>query len=346
MSEKIKYPDQIRVVKRKGKNLSVRFLLGVHDENSGESPLEFPRYSRFVMSILKTEGEMVSVSANIPQEDLPDIVVRTNLAVLKIMDFQTEKKPTVPESTSNAQTASKIPNEAYEATFGFPAELRGKNLVQVVAEGNWNLALGQKATLQSNAEKYPKNKVTIAAIEKIEAMLNMGQLTMDDFKAEKQPSGTATGGEIFGFPVYETEYKYFSKQREDGKNQVYQVSAKCLPGNKYPFVVSIVNAYGSVVTTATGGKNITNVTDKKSLDIYLTESEWVNMINRMERLEGVFETLHGKSRFEIMRKHSWTPDAQGNSAQQPNNRTGNQTQGSGYGGGYPQNNNYYQRPAN
>lgn len=341
MSDKIKYPDQIRVIKRKGKNLSMRFLLSACDENSGESPLEFPRYSRFVMSILKTEGGLVSVSANIPQEDLPSIVVRTNLAVSRIMDSQLEKqKPSIAKENAETTNTSKIPNEALEATFGFPAELRGKNLAQAIADGHWTTVLGQKATLQSNVEKYPANRKTLAAIEKVEAMLNMGQITFDDFKNSNSGASTSQNGDVVSFSVYETEYKYFSKTREDGKNQVYQTSVKCLPGNKYPFVVTIVNAFGNVVTTATGGKNITEVTDRNSLDIYLTEAEWVNMVNRMNKLESVFETLHGKTRFEIMKKHSWSPDAQGNGAQQTY-KTNSPTQNAG-ADGYPQNNRYYQ----
>lgn len=305
----IKYPDQIRVIKRKNKNISVRFALGRYSEESGESPLDMPGYSRFIMSILKTEGGVQATTANIPQEELPNISIRTQNAVRMMMERIWIPKSTTsvvaPVNTSKESKPEQIiPEDLYHITFGFPIEIRGKNVVQAYREGFWEKVVGQKDILRRNADKYPSNSKLVDAIERMETLVRSGVLDSES-AMDVEPETTVPAESGLVIPIYETETKFFSKKREDGKNKTYQISIVCLPDNKYPFKVTMVNGFADVVTTAFGGKNITNITDKTYLDIYLTEAEWSNMVDRMMEISRNYEMLESKSRFELMKKHAY-----------------------------------------
>ena len=314
----ITYPDQIKVAKRKTKNLSIRYALSSYDEQgcvaNDVPPLEIPKFSRFIMSILNTQGGTSSAcTGNIPQEDIEDINLRTENAVKMMMDLQFQKSMSsnrVGTENDNSE-ASKLSREAKAVRFNFPPELKGKGVIYALVSNQWSKVANQKSILQQNIAKYPANAKMISIIDEVTNLINMGTLSVEKLKQE-QDSGITQGEEAASgasIAIYKTEMKYFSKVEKDGTRKVYQISVVCYPEKNYPFEVSITNAYGTVVDTETGGKNITDVKNLVTEKILLTEKEWVYHVKRMKQLSDIYEDKMAVQRLKIMNKYSYKPTA-------------------------------------
>ena len=314
----IKYPDQVKVIKRKTKNLSVRFALSAYDEQgcvaNDISPLEIPKFSRFIVSILNTQGTVSSNIANIPQEDIEDINLRTDNAVRLLMDTHFKRSTEnnmVPEpnvTEPNDSEAGKLSREAKSVRFNFPQELKGKGVIYALVTNQWSKVANQKSILQQNLAKDPANAKMISIIDEVTNLVNMGTLSVEKLKQEQD--GTKKEAEpssSISIPIYETEMKYFSKIEEDGTRKVYKISVICYPEKRYPFEVSITNAYGTIVDTDTGGKNIINVKNAKKENLLLTEAEWVSLIKRMKQLADAYEDNMAIQRLKIMSKYVYKP---------------------------------------
>ena len=281
----IKYPEQVISVARSDKTLGVDAKLSVADTEHGQSPLELHAgYSRFVFTILTQSASGYNfVSANLPPAEIDLIKKETDIAVEMLTNKALEKKPSV--------------SSAYEVTF-FTGEFRGKTAADVLLQdaSKESALLTLKKQLEANLSKYPRNKAQIDAIDEAIALLKAGKLTAEGVKSSI-------------IDIYRADIRapHASKKDAEGNTDVYSFSIVCDLSKNYPFAINIMNCKAPVVLNANGTQtpNMAKAKDKKEANILLTKSEWYKIIQKMIKVNKMFEEMNFEKLYKIAKDNTY-----------------------------------------
>lgn len=292
----MKYPNQIKAIIRQ-RNLVVDAFLSLPQNENEDPPLEmYSVFSRFLFTIRATDnGNVIYNKANVIVADVADITKRTDYALGLIFAKETVSAPVNANSLPGSPAYTvKLLDKAHKNQT--PAEVLMKN-----PEAKEDL-LRIREWLYANLSKYPNNSSQIEAIDDAISLLEKGDLM-------QSPASSA----ISSFKVYETENKYFTSEKEkdpEGNHKIYNISVLCEPGKKYPFSVTIMNCYAPVELMQGGTTQIKLSAAKNKVEttINLTEKEWVDIVNRMNKTMENFESTHASKQFELHKKHAWQPD--------------------------------------
>ncbi len=179
------YAGQLAVVKRNGKNISVKDVYSVLEDKHDKPFLQvLSPYSVNKLNILDTskkvsnyEGQMrnISLYANIPQQDMPDFVKRSDNAIQMIMMY--EQGLLTPHAST--ESASKPTSKAFDVlkvgNWGKSKEnpgdliLNATNLPSLLKQ-----MAGQRAFLLPGKEKYKNNSHDIECIDDALTLMDKG----------------------------------------------------------------------------------------------------------------------------------------------------------------------------
>jgi len=273
------YPLQCFAAKREKQTLSVDTFLSVSND-SKTNPLEIPGYSRFKITLVDKKGEKIKCPfANIPESDIALINRITDIA-LQIMV----------ESKCNGGEQGATTTTSVGARFKFGQNI-GKTPLEVLQQnpkdGEARLAT-EREFAQNNLVKFPKNQELIDAIDDAIRIFSSGA----EVKADAHKSSY--------IPIYEIEYKSLESQKDsEGRCKIYSILMAYDSTKNYPFTVRIANAFAHVKETPTGGKKVDFSTsvNKEESTISLTESEFVQMVSRMQEFHEAFLTINFKPQY-------------------------------------------------
>ena len=165
-----------------------------------------------------------------------------------------------------------------------------------------NLLLSKK-TLENYLAKHPTNADLMKAIDEAILLLDSGKL--------KQSNNTA--GII---SIYEPSEKYFTSEKEkdsEGNYKIYKISVICDPTKNYPFNVTITNYFAPVEVKPNKTTQIKKSATKKdsilTFTMNLTESEWVEIVHKMESAMKNFEQINAQQAYEENEKLRWNSKA-------------------------------------
>lgn len=290
----MKYCDQIKAIVR-NKTLSIEAKFDAAHETSDTSPLEmYAPYSRFLFTILDNyNGKKVPVKANVIVPDVPSIIKRTEVAIKKIVDLESV-------TIKDEQQESCAFTEKFR--YGsFKGKSPGEILMKDPAQKE-NLLFSKK-TLENYLAKHPTNADLMKAIDEAILLLDSGKL--------KQSNNTA--GII---NIYEPSEKYFTSEKEkdsEGNYKIYKISVICDPTKNYPFNVTITNYFAPVEIKPNKTTQIKKSATKKdsilTFTMNLTESEWVEIVHRMESAMKNFEQINAQQAYEENEKLRWNSKA-------------------------------------
>lgn len=291
----MKYPWQVKAVRRKNKTLGADAQLFLPTEKENVSPLEIHSgFSRFVISIIdkQLENDAIKVPrANIPANDVPFIFRKTKIAMEK--DFANSDTNKV-ESNSDFGTSVAYTQKLTDKKF------KGKTPAEVLLENpaNKDELLRIKDWLTANLAKYKGNKYQIDAIDDAIALFEIGELSGETVQPEMQ-SNVIT--------IYKSENKYMSQKDDGGNNLIYQISIVFDAGRKYPYVLNIMNCFAPVVDGEGGQKNIimSSATNSVKSSFSMTENEWYTFIDRMYTTTKNFENMNFATQFDVAKSNSY-----------------------------------------
>lgn len=276
-----KYPVETVSIVRKTRTFAINSFLTKADGYNEESPYKlFGKFSRFAFSILdSSDGVKKTATANIRPSEMPAIVAKTNIAL----------KQNVLYTPSEAVTEAND-SPAYTVTFGM-GSLKGKTPAQVILEGKGKELMQQRNFLLENLNKYPKNRKIVEAIDDAVKLYKENKL-------ERKEKGKTETKELV---IYKAGmHPLIRNTREDGKCKVYDMTIAWKLGADYPVNLTIMNYYASVIKMEDGRLNVRNVdnSSKLTLNIAMTDVEWMNVIESLQRNMRMFEVINAKSLFE------------------------------------------------
>ena len=156
---------------------------------------------------------------------------------------------------------------------------------------NKPLLIRQKAWLESNLAKYPRNKSQIEAIEEALRLYEEGKLHQEE-----------TGG------GYHTEIVYSSgmrplirRKRADGKCFVYEITIRWNGGADRPVEIEIRNYYAPVIQKDSGLLNVMakDKADEVRNTISLTTDQWFWIEHILETNIHTFESLCAAKNYKM-----------------------------------------------
>lgn len=284
-----KYPVEVVSVVRNKKTLGINSFLSRACSEEAESPYKiYGKFSRFTISILdQTDTTRKSATGNIRVAEIADIERRTQYAFNKHMAVeQAQKNNLQANSSEDIAYTVKIAN----------GKLKGKTPAEAINEGNGKILLQQRQFLIENLNKYPNNKLQIDAIERACVLYKEGKL-----KKETQSNAS----ELETVTLYNAGmHPLIRKTRCDGKCFVYEILISWKVGANYPVNVSLINYYAKTVQREDGRLNVMEVDERSKirLSFALTEAEWFNILNSLERNMKQFEILTAKIIFDDAQK--------------------------------------------
>lgn len=268
-----RYPIEVASVVRKNKTFAINSFLVKADGYEGESPYKtYGKFSRYQFSIVDfTSGERKTVTSNLRISDIPIIKEKSLIALEKNMFAMND----INNYQSKANTVKFL-----------SGALKGKTPAQVILEGQKEEIIRQRNFLIANLNKYPGNRTILEAIDEA---INL-------YKQNKLESNSISGQ----ICIYNAGlHPLTRKKREDGYCQGYDMSILWVLGQSYPVTLEIKNFYADVVNLPDGRLNVRNI-DKSSLlnlNISMTDAEWMNIVDSIERNLRMFEFLHAKNIF-------------------------------------------------
>ena len=286
----IKYPNQVAKIARNSKTIGIDAFLETPNVGSGQSPLEMHAgYSRFKVTILESVGgKYGSVAANIPADEIPLVLYKTQMAINEYNNKSAE------ESSPDDKTSA-----AYTVSLYSSKEFKGKTPAEVLTldPNNKEKLESLKKLLNDNIGKYPNNKTQIEAIDDAINLLTTGKLI-------KSVSTTKT------IDVYRADIRvpHAKKLDENGLTDVYSFSIVCDTSKDYPFIVNIMNCKAPIKTLANGASmpDMNNAKFKKQSNIMLTESEWYKTIYKLNRIKDLFEENKFNEMLKISKENSYS----------------------------------------
>ena len=262
--------------------------LGPAKAADGVPPMEtYAKWSRFHFNIVI--GGKSSVRANLKPTEVADPKLRTQFAYQKHLEAECSSFGSV---GTGAAGGGNMASPAYSVKFGM-GTLKGKSPAEVLMENpaNVNMLLTQKEFLAKNADKYPKNREQMNAIDDAINLLNAGMLSAESAVAASNPPIT----------IFESDLQpQATKLRQDGKTLVYTMKITFTPGDKSPVYIEIVNFYAPSMRTP-DGRVIVKAGDKSDEVRYtrnLTSSEWAACVDALESNMRQFEIVYAKALFE------------------------------------------------
>lgn len=291
----LKYPKQVQAIKRKDKTLAVDAELYNPTENEQTAPLEMHSgFSRFVFTIVdKSGGKTITPTANIPATEIAYLKEKTKLA-MEILLKGAKNEPL----KSNSMFGN---SPAYTVKLT-DKKFKGQTPADVLLANPENKSELEriKGWLSDNLAKYPGNATQIGAIEDALSLDSIGELVKtESIQNESNP-----------IELYSSECKFKSTTDEKGRHLIYTISVVCVPGNRYPFAVNIMNCYAPVEDGAGGQKRVkmTEAVNTIKSSVLMTEKEWYSLIDRVSTTLKLFESMTFEDMFKISKKNSFHHD--------------------------------------
>jgi len=257
---------QSNVVKREDKVLSLETRLAVPPNDV--SQLEWPRYSRFILTIIdKTGKDTVYPFANIPAQDMFEIEqnIRDAHLIKSIYPFfNTGSGGAVIEDDDALSNTSFI--------FGI---WKGKTVANVVSEnpGCKDKLLEQREFLAKNAAKFPKNNILISDIDKVVKQLDAGIYTALSSAPALPTSKT----------IYSQPYKPLAG-RCDSERRVfaYSIEIVCNYNMRYAWEIAIKNGYAPLKKMENGRNEVqvSEMVKNSSSSIKMTDAEFTGLFGK------------------------------------------------------------------
>ena len=311
------YPRQVKAIKRTDITLSIDAWLYLPNEDM--PPLEMHNiFSRFALTILNrnNKNEIETVTANIPAEEIFAIKAITNAVIsssmlnknyLKSLQNNTiENKIQKQEETNDEDFTSK---KAFNVKIG-NGNLKGKTPGEVLLDNpnNKNLLINQKKWLETNLDRYPRNKDQIDAINEALELLNTGKLSSIN---NNQKTSIVSNG-TNSIDIYRADIRIPNKNKvdENGNTFVYSVLISFDDNNTYPFSIQITNMKAKTNEDEKGmiTANLKNAVDKKVKKMSLSMNEWLKIVERMSNTVNNFETVNFVKQYKIAEENSYKHD--------------------------------------
>lgn len=288
----MKYPNQIISYKRPEKVIGVDAALSLQTE---DSPLEMHSgFSRFVVSIVDKK-QNIAPTANIPARDVASIYEKSKAAMAYLV--RDALKPNLQISNGENTPPLALTEKIFLKPFTgmTPAEI-------LLADPNNKTELERlrDQVLAKNADKYPKNKKQVEAIDEAIRLMLEGKL-------EGGNNNTPAVTPSKPYNIYATEYKYKNKQNEKGYNLVYSISIVFDPSRSNPFTVNITNCFAPVETLGDGRKNIVmgKAEDTQKAFFSLTTEEYFEFASVLKNTKERFEMINFKNQYKLMEDNSY-----------------------------------------
>ena len=247
----------------------------------GSEPLLFHHdtFSRFNFVLINEDKK--AATANVGVKAIPGIMRKIQNLYLKEM---------LSERTVKGESAK---SPAYTTAIS-AGKLKGKTPAELLLENpqeNKPLLIRQKAWLESNLAKYPRNNSQIEAIEEALRLYEEGKLHQEE-----------TGG------GYHTEIVYSSgmrplirRKRADGKCFVYEITIRWNGGADRPVEIEIRNYYAPVIQKDSGLLNVMakDKADEVRNTISLTTDQWFWIEHILETNIHTFESLCAAKNYKM-----------------------------------------------
>ena len=255
-------------------------------EDNGE-PLLFHHdtFSRFKFVIINAEKK--AAFGNINVKEFPAIFWKIRWLCSRDMLAGEQEKNGKTQSAAYTTviTAGKLKGKT-------PAELLLEN-----AEENKVLLIQQKAWLEANAGKYPKNSIQIQAIEDGIRLYANGQLD----KSTARTSGR-TEKTVFSSGVR----PLIRRKNAEGKSFVYEINIRWLGGMEKPVEIEIRNYYAPVIQKENGLLNV--MVKERTNEIRnvfcVTAEQWLWMEHILETNIRTFEDIHAEPHYRLAREET------------------------------------------
>jgi len=267
----VKYAGELVSIKRTNQTLSITDCLHPVTDTDDEPFISvFSKKSIYFLSLLKTQ-EKQGASANIPLDDLFDIIENTRYANDAVLSSKAGKQNTACENSNDLKAYTVL-------TMG---NYKGKSPAQLLLEAGNPQAmedelLAHAAFLEKNLERYPGNKSGIDAIFEAIRLYEDGQLKADDTSFNNP-------GVI---EIYTPPTKYWAKKHDEkGNTKCYSLRITCIPTNKYPYHIELTNFFAPVGHNSNGTTPIyadrMDKASKVSATFDLTKPEWNMILGKM-----------------------------------------------------------------
>lgn len=285
-------------------------------ESGDYTPLEEPRYSRFVLTIIdKNTHSTITPFCNIPAMVVDEIVGKYREAV----NARTHVKYVVPAVVEAIEgkygkafamletfLKDKVPADSadtsapYTARFPFGAA-RGKTIPEIVGDSptkkDVDFLAEQKRILEPNVSAYPANKVLIREIDRA-----IKEIQENHF--QKNNTSSVTPAPIIS--IYDSQNNYL-KSRVDAESRVlcYGIQILCELDKDMPWVINIFNGYCPMEIESKTGRSLPKLSamDKKIQSTFrMSDEEASYFFNWMERNRAEFISAHYPEQLEKAKK--------------------------------------------
>mgnify|MGYP003310523869 CR=1 FL=1 len=274
MSNNVIYPRQIFKSARSTKTLGVDMFLSSNCLN----PLELhDEFSRFTITILEKVGDKYnSFAANINPKEVPYIYEMTlkNIGSKDRSDTDEGKPLSI----------------AYTKTFAF-GNLKGKSPAAVLkSQGGYEALKSQRQFLMDGLSKFRGNQEMIDAIDEAFRLLESGELKDSPIQEASTVSGV----------IFDSEFRPKRNSMDaDGFYKVRRLLITLEPTLNNPYKISIETMKAPIETNP-GGLNkilIGQGKEKLSGTIYMTEKEFFQMVDKMDKTLKYYEQMVFNSAF-------------------------------------------------
>ena len=283
-----RYPIDVCDSKNRTQTLSVESHLSRAETRNSQPPLRIfdERFSLYKFTIIEKESENKTVKANLKENELADLVKRTDYAFNKSMENELSGGDST-EGLSLAYTV-KMPTGPFAGKTPAEALLEDPGN----AEGlNGHFQWLRKMCNDPEKAKYKEgNKRQMHAIQDAASLQKEGRL---DRKA-----AASSAKRVRLYPASATTApKPLREQKENGKRFVYEMEIYWHIGNDYPVEIRIKNYYATVETKEDGTIRVLSSTaeDVVSKAARVSESEWMDHLQKMKVDRDMFAVLNAKA---------------------------------------------------
>ena len=264
-----KYPYQIFAAPRKNGALTVAASLSAPkaDDNK-KAPLEM--YSAFsVFNIAIAQKENGSVVANIPPRDVPSI----------LMDYEYLRR------ALTARSAAAPKGAAYSVNIP-DRNCGNKPAAEVLMMPNGQeLLKNARSYLAANADRYPRNRIVINAIDEALELQRTGKLQRT--QVSELP------------PLYKSDFKHKSQKNEKGQNLIYFIEISVVPGMESPWKFTLKNCFAFLPKDGGVTPDMKTATPLKQMTFSITQQEMDFCIYMIRRTMENFELINFKRQMDI-----------------------------------------------
>lgn len=311
-----KYARQLVEISKSTSKLIVRDHLFALTEKDNVPFLEvFAKYSVYKIDIFNYEGKR-SDTANIPLDDLPAIIVHTDLATKYIfkavngLDKQEKQEPPTKQE-SDAVTEGNSLAFTLKMRMGNNA-MKGKTPAQYIMEAAdkaqaYETLRKQWSFLKEHVDQYPDNRKMMDAISEAAKLFKDGKLPN-----HAGSIAAKSGEDNLELKIYTPPTKYFTTEK-NGMKKCYSLEILCYPYKKYPYKVSITNFYAPIHTDEKGMTQILMNQKEKNTEtkssFSLSEMEWLSILEEMkENKANMRAALYAHMRREDEKRQEYKRD--------------------------------------